>query len=150
MTPELAQLARQENLLILLTHPGEEVTRAGPLIAEACRRARTPLVVVLTDGSAPDGDQARAEAKAAATRNAARGLGVPEHRVFLLGLMEGHAPAAGTALHAKLVAALVFLMWSRDCGVIVPLRGPGPDHACAWSAAEAVARETGVRITPLD
>lgn len=150
MTPELALLTRQENLLILLTHPGEEVTRGAALIARACRQARTPLVVVLTDGSAPDGDQARAEAKAAATRAAARGLGVPEHRVFLLGLLEGQAPGPGTALHAKLVAALIFLMWSRDCGVIVAARGTSPDHACAWSAAEAVATQSGVRLAALD
>ena len=150
MTPELALLTRQENLLILLTHPGEEVTRAAALIRAACRQARTPLVVVLTDGSAPDGDQARAEAKAAAVRRAAQGLGVPEHRVFLLGLIEGQAPAAGTALHGKLVAALIFLMWSRDCGVIAVARGPGADHASAWSAAQAVAAESGVRLVALE
>lgn len=150
MTPELAELTRRENLLILLTHPGEEVTRAGEVIAQACRGARTPLVVVLTDGSAPDGDQARAEAKAASVRQAAGGLGVPEHRVFLLGLLEGQAPEPGTPLHAKLVAALIFLMWSRDCGVIAVARGPGADHACAWSAAEAVAAETDVRLVALD
>ncbi|MEI6159819.1 MAG: PIG-L family deacetylase, partial [Roseococcus sp.] len=142
MTPELAEFAGTENLLILVTHPGEEVTRCGDLIALACRRARTPLLVVLTDGSAPDGDQARAEAKAAAVHQAARGLGVPEHRVFLLGLLEGQAPAPGTALHAKLVAALIFLMWSRDCGVILAAQGESADHACARSAADAVARET--------
>jgi LmbE family N-acetylglucosaminyl deacetylase len=150
MTPELAELTRRENLLVLLTHPGEEVIRAGALIAQACRQARTPLVVVLTDGSAPDGDQARAEARAASVRQAARGLGVPQHRVFLLGLLEGHPPAPGKALHAKLVAALIFLMWSRDCGVIVVARGPSADHACAWSAAEAVAAESGVRLVALD
>ncbi|MBX9750152.1 MAG: hypothetical protein K5Q68_11100 [Roseococcus sp.] len=150
MTPELAELTRHENLLVLLTHPGEEATRAGALIAQACRQARTPLVVVLTDGSAPDGDQGRAEAKAAAVREAARDLGVPEHRVFLLGLLEGQAPQAGTPLHAKLVAALIFLMWSRDCGVIAVMRGPCADHASAWSAAEVVAAETGVRLAALD
>lgn len=146
MTPELARLAVTENLLILVTHPGEEVTRVPGLIAEACRRARTPLLVVLTDGSAPDGDQARAEAKAAATREAALRLGVPENRVFLLGLMQGQAPAPETALHTRLVAALIFLMWSRDCGVILVPRGDSADHACAWSAAVAVARETGVEL----
>ncbi|UPY35807.1 PIG-L family deacetylase [Sediminicoccus sp. KRV36] len=146
MTPEPAELAATENLLILVTHPGEEVTRCEALIAEACRRARTPLLVVLSDGSGPHGDQALAEARAAATRSAARRLGVPEHRVFLLGLMQGRTPRPGTALHAKLVAALIFLMWSRDCGVIIVPRGDSPDHDCAWSAAEAVARETGVGL----
>jgi LmbE family N-acetylglucosaminyl deacetylase len=138
-------LARDENLLILLTHPGEEMTQAAPLIAEACRAARTPVLVVLTDGSAPDGNQARAEAKAAATRAAALALGVPEHRVFLLGLMEGKA---GPAIHTRLVAALIFLMWSRDCGVLVVTPGDSADHASALAAAEAVARETGVGLVP--
>ena len=146
MTPELPHV---ENLLILATHPGEEVSRCAAIITASCRRARTPLLVVLTDGSAPDGDPARAEAKAAAIRNAARAMGMPENRVFLLGLLEGQAPDAGSALHAKLVAALIFLMWSRDCGVIVVARGASADHASAWSASQAVAAKTGGGLVAL-
>jgi len=144
--PDWALLARTENLLILVTHPGEEETRCGALIAAACRQARVPVLAVLTDGSGPDGDAARAERRAAQTRASAQRLGMQDHRVFLLGLVEGTAPKAGTPLAAKLIEALIFLMWSRDCGVIVAPAGAHGDAGAAWSAAEAVARITGVRV----
>ena len=138
-------LARDENLLILLTHPGEALAQPRILIAQACGAARTPLLVVLTDGSAPDTDpngaQARADAKAPATRGNALAMGLPEHRVFLLGLLDG---TAGPAIHARLVAALISLMWSRDGGVIAVARGHSPDHASAWAAGRAVADQTGM------
>ncbi len=141
MTP-IATLAATENLLVLAAHPGEEVLHCGGLIAHACARGRPPLVALLTDGAAgPDAD-ARAADLARRAHQAAAALGLPPARLFLFGLHPG--AAADPVLHAALIDALCFLMWSRDCGVLVAPPPGGPDHAAARNAAQAVAARTGI------
>ena len=140
---DLVEWLEYENLLVLATHPGEEVLHCGALIARACARGRPPLVAIMTDGGQ---DSALAEARAQQARAAAMALGLPEGRLFLLGIHRGTAPQAGSALFAALVSGLHFLMWSRDCGVIVaPAAGDG-DAASAAAAARTLADETGVAL----
>lgn len=140
---DVAELLETENLLVLATHPGEEVLSCGALIARACARGRPPLVAIITDGGE---DTALAEALAHQARAAAAALGLPEGRLFLLGLHRGTAPMPGSALFRALVGGLHFLMWSRDCGVILaPEAGPG-DAATAAAAAAMLAAETGVGL----
>lgn len=140
---ELVELLDSENLLVLATHPGDEVVWCGALIARACLRGRPPLVAIMTDGGQ---DDALAEARAAQARAAAAALGLPDGRLFLLGLHRGTAPAPGSTLFQALVAGLHFLMWSRDCGVIVAPEGGDADARAAAAAARLLAEETGVAL----
>lgn len=142
----LLRLAATENLLVLVTRPGEETALCGALIAEACARGRPPLVAVLTDGSggAADG-AARAQAWEHALGRATERLGLPRSRLFLFGLHDGTAPEAGTPVFEALIRAVHFLMWSRDCGVVVAPEGGAGDHAVAAGVAAEVAARTGVR-----
>ena len=151
---DIGQLAATENLFVLATRPGEETLCCGGLIALALERGRLPVVAVLTDGGGTDPAEAtrRAEARARESRAATAALGLPEERLFLLGLYEGMAPASGTPFHEQLLAALIFLMWSRDCNVIVaPRERAGRhDHAVAEAAARTVAEQTGVGLVLYD
>ena len=140
---EVAALIERENLLVLATHPGEEVLFCGALIARACARGRPPLVAIMTDGGQ---DTVLAETRARQARAAAAALGLPEGRLFLLGLHRGTAPEPGGALFRALVAGLHFLMWSRDCGVIVAPAGGDGDASSAAAAAQALAGDTGVAL----
>ncbi len=140
---EVAMLIERENLLVLATHPGDEVVWCGGLIARACLRGRPPLVAIMTDGTP---DTALAEAKARQASAAAAALGLPEGRLFLLGLHRGSAPVPGGGLFRALVAGLHFLMWSRDCGVIVAPAGGDADATSAAAAAQALAADTGVGL----
>ncbi len=138
MTP-METLVATENLLVLAAVPGEEVRHCGGLIAHACARGRPPLVALLTDGAESD---AEAAAVARRARQAAAALGLPETRLFLFGLRRG--AAADAVMQAALVDALHFLMWSRDCAVLVAPPVGGVDHAAARDAARVVAVRTGV------
>jgi len=142
---EVAALVECENLLVLAAHPGEEVLHCGGLIAQACLRGRPPVVAVMTDGG---NDTALAEARARQARAAAAALGLPAGRLFLLGLHYGTAPAMGSELFRGLVAGLHFLMWSRDCGVILaPAPAPGDaDADCAAAAARRLAEDSPVAL----
>jgi LmbE family N-acetylglucosaminyl deacetylase len=140
---EVAALVECENLLVLATHPGEEVLHCGGLIAQACLRGRPPVVAVMTDGG---NDTALAEARARQARAAAAALGLPAGRLFLLGLHYGTAPAMGNELFRGLVAGLHFLMWSRDCGVILAPASGDADADCAAAAARCVAEDSAVAL----
>ncbi len=140
---ELAALIDRENLLVLATHPGEEVFWCGALIARACARGRPPMVAIMTDGGQ---DTELAEARARQARAAAAALGLPEGRLFLLGLHRGTAPAPGSGLFRALVAGLHFLMWSRDCGVILAPADGDADARAAGEAARVLAAESCVAL----
>jgi LmbE family N-acetylglucosaminyl deacetylase len=140
---EVAALIDRENLLVLATHPGDEVLRCGALIAHACARGRPPLVAIMTDGAQ---DNAVAEASARHARAAAAALGLPEGRLFLLGVHRGTAPSPGSRLFQALVSGLHFLMWSRDCGLIVAPWDGDADAATAAAAAHQLADDSGVAM----
>ncbi|WP_368417909.1 PIG-L family deacetylase [Rhodovarius sp.] len=140
---KVAALVECENLLVLATHPGEEVLHCGGLIAQACLRGRPPVVAVMTDGGR---DTALAEARARRARAAAAALGLPAGRLFLLGLHYGTAPAMGSELFRGLVAGLHFLMWSRDCGVILAPASGDADADCAAAAARCLAEDSAVAL----
>lgn len=145
---ELGDLIERENLFVLATRPGEESTRCGALIAEACTRGRPPLVAVLTDGSrrpASNDPDAVALRHQRETEVAVARLGLAPERLFLLGLHDGTAPRAGPQFEA-LAAGVRMLMWRRDCGVIcAPADTDSSDHAAAWALAGRVAELLGVR-----
>jgi hypothetical protein len=139
----VAALVEAENLLVLATHPGEEVLYCGGLIAQACLRGRPPVVAVMTDGGR---DTALAEARARQARAAAAALGLPAARLFLLGLHRGTAPSSSSELFRGLVAGLHFLMWSRDCGVILAPASGDADAASAAAAARSLAEDGTVAL----
>ena len=139
-------ITSEENLLILAPRPGDESLHCGGLIARCCRRGRPPYVVVLTDGlTASDASHE------AATRAAARRLGLPANRLLLAGLYYNTLPTQGPAFEA-IVHGITTVMWARDCNIVcAPWPSPDParqqdDATAAHRIAEAVARESGVGL----
>jgi LmbE family N-acetylglucosaminyl deacetylase len=140
-----------ENLLILVPHPGDESVFCGGLIARLCRRGWPPFVMVLTDGSASDGlnnEAARARLanqRRRETQEALRLLGLPAHRLLMAGLFERSLTADGAPFE-RLVEGVTMVMWARDCNVIcAPWEsGSGGDVAVAHRVACQVAAGSGV------
>jgi LmbE family N-acetylglucosaminyl deacetylase len=147
----IPRLVRAETLFILATRPWEALTLTGGLIAEACARGRPPLVAALTDGSG-GGAEAEAAARAAAAERALRAglaaLGLKRDRLFLFGLHDGSLPEAPAAFQDAVIRAVAFLMWQRDCGVLVaPPAGDGAtDHDAGARVAAEIATRTGVGL----
>lgn len=131
-------------LLLLAVRPDDLAGTAADVIAAAARRGRPPLVVCAGDG-VPPGDTAALAARAARAaedlRGAMEAVGVPRHRVLVLGLPE--VPGPQGRLRAPLVAALVFLAWSRDCGAIL-CAGQGEEAARLVACAADAAAELGL------
>ena len=159
-TPHFASLRAitgDENLLILVSAPGEEALCCGGLIAEACQRGRPPFVIVLGDGTATHPHSAAyppdrlANLHDRETRAALACLGLPPGRLLMAGVHDGAIPLGGAAFDA-VVRAVTLVMWARDCNVICA-PWPGPDRngvvhvqGAAWTIARAVAAASGVGL----
>lgn len=137
--------------LVLAPHPDDESLGCGGFIAEACRRGRPPVVLVLTDGAgshptsrshpAPVLRRVReSEARAAVSE-----LGLPPGRIGFLGLRDTAAPTAGPAFDAA-VAAVLDAHARGGCGpILAPWEhDPHRDHEAAHLMAVAAARHAGV------
>ncbi len=134
--------------LVLAPHPDDESLGCGGLIAEACARGVSPLVVVLTDGAAshPNSRAYPAERLRALrqveTIAAVACLGLPADHVAFLAYPDANAPAEGSGLHeaASRVAAL-----ARQHGcdaILAPWRhDPHCDHEAAHRIAVLAARQ---------
>jgi LmbE family N-acetylglucosaminyl deacetylase len=141
-TRRVADITGEENILLLLAAPGDEVT-CGGLIAEACARGRPPFVAILGDGAA-DGTALTARRRERATREACRVLGLPAERLLFLGLRDGGFPAVGDGLFQAVRAALAQLSWRHDCNVIAAIFTADAmgNRTMAWRLAGALAVQT--------
>ena len=126
-------LLAAETLLILAERPGDAAPGCGALIAARCRAGRPPFVVVLTDGPVTDA------AADGVVRRELAGLGLDGDRMLMFGLA-GALPSAGPVFDAA-VRAVCFVMWRRDCNLVLALAG-----GVAGAVARAVAGESGVGL----
>jgi LmbE family N-acetylglucosaminyl deacetylase len=139
--------------LILAPHPDDESLGCGGLIALCVAAGPAPLVAVLTDGagSHPNSrefppDRLRTE-RAREVRAAAACLGLPAHRVVMLGEPDTAAPHEGPRF-AAVVTRLVSLIGAEAActSILAPWRhDPHCDHEAASLAAAAAADVTGIR-----
>jgi LmbE family N-acetylglucosaminyl deacetylase len=149
-TSRLIDITGQETLLILLASPGDELTKCGGLIGEACARGRPPFVVILGDGAA-DGSASLARDRERASRSACQRLGLPDERLLFVGLRQGVFPAIETSFFKALQAAMTELSWRRDCNVILapfsaPATTPAGDALRTWQLARAMTDEIGLPL----
>ncbi len=137
--------------LILAPHPDDESLGCGGLIAELCRQGRTPLVVVLTDGtgSHPGSSTMNAAAlqrlREQEATDAVRALGLTDtDALVFMRLRDTAAPHAGPAFE-EAVTRLAAL--AADCETICApwAHDPHCDHVAAHLMACAVAARTGIR-----
>ncbi len=140
-------IAGEQNLLVLATHPGDETTLFGGLIARACASGRPPFVAVLTDGSAGAGPGAHASAmqQERAVRAATVALGLDPDRLLFVGLFQGSVPRDGPLAEA-VVAAIDLVMWRNDCRVLCAAADGDADTRAAANLAHAAAARTGLPL----
>jgi len=149
-----AKITGGENVLILAPHPGDESLFCGGLIAELCRLGRPPFVMVLDDGSASHPHSSTYSAEHLAhlhereTRAAVRHLGLQPARLLMVGLLDGSPPSAEGPIFKAVVRAVAFVMWARDCNVLLAPapNTPDPAHEATYRIARAVVAETGVGV----
>jgi LmbE family N-acetylglucosaminyl deacetylase len=143
----------QGQIMVLAPHPDDESLGCGGLIAEACRRGRPPVVVILTDGSKshPNSPSFPAERLRALredeTRAAMCELGLPSGRLVFLRYPDSEAPREGAGLQvaADHVARLIA---DRNCSIVAVSwkHDPHCDHLAAAAVAEVACRLTGAKL----
>lgn len=131
--------------LIVAPHPDDESLGCGGFIAEATRRGRPPVVVIVSDGTGshphsrgwPSGRLMALREEEA--RDAVSVLGLPVERLHFLRLRDTAVPTAGPAFEAA-VRALDTLARDHDCtNVLVPWRhDPHCDHEATWLIGQAL------------
>lgn len=145
------QITGNENLMVLVAHPGDESLACGGLIAHSCSRGRPPFVMVLGDGSAshprsvawpPDRLAGLHERE---TRKALGCLGLDDERLLMIGLFDGTIPQTGVVFEA-VVRAVIQVMWRMDCNVVCAPwpQSCDPAHRSTHAIARAVASRSGV------
>jgi LmbE family N-acetylglucosaminyl deacetylase len=139
--------------LILAPHPDDESLGCGGLIATCVAAGRTPLVVILTDGtgSHPNSrafppDRLRAT-RAQELRDAVKQLGLSADRTVFLNEPDTAAPHGGPRYDAVVTRLARLINGQVDCtAILAPWRhDPHCDHEAASLAAAAAARIIGVR-----
>lgn len=135
-----ADLARTENMLLLLPSWAEMQVPFNELVAACCARGRPPYVAVLGDG-APDGAEHQARLCEKSTRQAMALLGLPKDRLLFVGIRQGKLPLPDDALFSPLMAAMVELSWRQDCNLIAArsTQARQGDVAAGWLLALAMA-----------
>lgn len=141
------------NLLVVAPHPDDESLGCGGLLAEACRRGRPPVVVIVSDGSGSHpGSQSfpperLARLRAAEVHAATRLLGVPRENLTLLGIEDGKVPTEGP-LFERAVAVIAALAERHRCGTIFTTweHDPHPDHQATYAIARMSARRSGGQL----
>ncbi|AOW46374.1 LmbE family protein [Acetobacter ascendens] len=129
--------------LILAPHSDDESLGCAGLIATAVQHGRSPVVLIVSDGSASHpGSHAWSPERLALcrqeeSRNAATALGLPADRLLFLGLRDAAVPTAGTVFENS-VQYLYFLINQHNCrNVFVPWRhDPHCDHVAVWSMGQ--------------
>lgn len=138
--------------LILAPHPDDESLGCGGLIAEACRQACPPIVVVLTDGTMSHPRSRRfphsqlgllreREALAATAH-----LGLPPERVIFLRYPDTAAPSEGPSLQ-QAALRLADIVTAHGCGTVIASweHDPHCDHEAAARIARTACQMTGAR-----
>ena len=121
------RLARVRRALIVAPHPDDETIGCGGLVRALVRQGARVDILVVTDGKASHRNSITypprrlIDARARETRAACAVLGIPAHRLTMLGLPDGGLtplarPAAttiarATARHAR---RLFYLVWPRS------------------------------------
>jgi LmbE family N-acetylglucosaminyl deacetylase len=134
-------------LVVIASHPDDEVLGAGGLLAACARAGRTLLIVAVTDGLASHpGSTLWPEPKLADQRRAERDqslltLGAEDVTVQRLGFQDGDI---GQAM-GPVAGALAGLLTAADV-VVSPWRFDGhPDHEATGQAAARAAQAVGAR-----
>ena len=144
---QAADLARAENMLLLLPSWAQTESLFDELVAACCARGRPPYVAVLGDG-APDGSEHQARLCEKSTRQAVALLGLPKDRLLFVGIRQRKLPLPDQRLFSPLMAAMVELSWRQDCNLIAAraTQATQGDVAAAWLLAMAMAEGLGLPV----
>ncbi len=132
----------EERALILAPHADDESLGCGGLIAECCRRGRSPVVVILTDGCASHPGskqyppQRIREIRLHEARDAVARLGLPPEDLVFLDYPDTALPMTGSV-----TTRVLDLARTRHCSSILGpwLHDPHCDHEAAAIIARNVA-----------
>jgi LmbE family N-acetylglucosaminyl deacetylase len=149
----LPDLLGERPLLVIAPHPDDETLGCGGLIAECQARGHPVYVLVLTDGS---GSHPRSQAypgprlaalREREAREATATLGLPDDRIWFLGLPDGKAPLSGRRLRS-VVADVAAHARLRGVGTICATwrHDPHRDHRAAYRVGRLAARAIGARL----
>ena len=150
---DLANVIKNQPLLVVAPHPDDESLGCGGMIAEAGKLGGRVHIVVVTDG-ARSHPQSRTHPKdrlrsirRSETIEAASVLGVPAGEVSFLDVPDGHAPRSGAAARAigqrlaslarGISAKTIFTSWDFDSH---------PDHAATYAYACFAAEKLGMPL----
>ncbi|WP_215746995.1 PIG-L deacetylase family protein [Gluconobacter sp. P1C6_b] len=125
--------------LILSPHPDDESLGCGGFIASAVRDGRSPVVVIVSDGSASHRGSVTwpperiARLRQEESRDASAVLGLPSERLLFLELQDAGVPTQGDSFDA-VIRHLAEMIGRYECQtVLVPWRyDPHCDHEAVW------------------
>jgi LmbE family N-acetylglucosaminyl deacetylase len=129
---------------VIAPHPDDETLATGGLISATRSDGQEVVVAAVTDGeNAYKNAGPLGEVRAAEQHNALEVLGVsPAHTIRL------RFPDSDVAVHEQALVASLLSLASSSTHIIAPWSADyHPDHEACGRAAQAVARQTGARLT---
>ena len=142
------ELTGEKPFLVLSPHPDDESLGAGGLIALSRASGQDVTIVLMTDGSKSHPNSLKfpsdrlIDIRRAELASAARILGVPEYKLFELGLPDADAPTAGPAFERSVQVINDLLIASAAGSLFVTWRyDPHCDHEAAAVLAEELRKK---------
>jgi len=129
--------------LVVVPHPDDETLALGGFLAAQSAKGADVTVVAVTDGEhAYIENNGLAALRRQEQTSALARLGIPQHKIIRLGLVD-----SGVSAQENYLAARLRPLINAETQVLAPWLGDfHPDHEACARAAEIVAREVGATL----